>query len=511
MGMAMVGLIIVQTYWIRYAISIKEKQFSQLVNTALSEAVQEFHRQQAMRFISQEFDPVNLDSNITFRKNGYYFDTTINLSFDGDTNLNVRQRMFFYHHSSGPDGGSNLTIINDDTLLNLDKATAGNQQVGVNNSRDKESYTRYLRQMMEERRKFVDDIVSQMFDFDFDINQQINLDELSTAITQVFHSKGISPAFEFAISNQNNRIALKSRGFNPDNNAVMYSVKLFPGDFFHAPTQLMVYFPGITRFIFRSLGFMTFSSMLLTIILIVSFMFTIIIIFRQKKLSEMKSDFVNNMTHELKTPISTISLASQMLHDKSIPKQAKNLDNISGIIIDESKKLGHQVEKVLQMAVFDSGKVKLKFKETDMHTLIANVINTFELQIKNKGGLIIPSLHAKNPLVNVDMVHITNVLSNLTDNALKYCETEPEIYIETDNYPDQLMVSVRDNGIGISREEQKRIFDKFYRISTGNIHNVKGFGLGLSYVKKIVDEHRGDIKIESEKGEGTVFRIYLPQ
>jgi two-component system phosphate regulon sensor histidine kinase PhoR len=216
------------------------------------------------------------------------------------------------------------------------------------------------------------------------------------------------------------------------------------------------------------------------------------------------------MTHELKTPISTISLASQMLSDTSIPDTEKNYSRISGLISEESKRLGYQVERVLQMAKFDQGELKLQFEELNMHEIIESVISNFTLQVDSKQGMLIPSLHADNDLVNADSGHITNVLSNLLDNAVKYTPDKPEIFIETRNLNKSLLIIVRDNGIGISKANQRRIFDKFYRISTGNVHNVKGFGLGLSYVKKIVEEHHGTIAVESEPGEGSVFKISLP-
>lgn len=224
----------------------------------------------------------------------------------------------------------------------------------------------------------------------------------------------------------------------------------------------------------------------------------------------MKSDFVNNMTHELKTPISTISLASQMLSDSSIPVAEKSYNRISDIISEESKKLGFQVEKVLQMAKFDQGKIKLQFKEVSIHEVIESVITNFVLQVDSKQGMLIPSLHADNDLVLADFGHISNVLSNLLDNAVKYTPEKPEIFIETRNVYKKILIVVRDNGIGISKSNQRRIFDKFYRVSTGNVHNVKGFGLGLSYVKRIVKEHHGTITVESEPGEGTVFKVNIP-
>lgn len=255
---------------------------------------------------------------------------------------------------------------------------------------------------------------------------------------------------------------------------------------------------------------MAISSFILTLFLIATFSFTFYVILRQKRLSEMKSDFVNNMTHELKTPISTISLASQMLSDKSIPVESKKIDRISDIITEESKRLGYQVERVLQMAKFDQGDLKLQFKEIFMHDIIESVISNFTLQVDSKEGLLIPSLHADNDCVTGDQVHLTNVISNLLDNAVKYTPEKPEIFIETRNQNGAILISFRDNGIGISRANLKRIFDKFYRVSTGNVHNVKGFGLGLSYVKKIIQEHHGEIFVDSELSKGSTFTISLP-
>jgi signal transduction histidine kinase len=216
------------------------------------------------------------------------------------------------------------------------------------------------------------------------------------------------------------------------------------------------------------------------------------------------------MTHELKTPISTISLASQMINDSSIPAESKNMKNISRIIEDESKRLGYQVEKVLQMAIFDRGKLKLKLKQADMNDLVLSVINNFTIQVDKLGGSIAGELNAANSLVNIDTVHFTNVISNLVDNAVKYSPETPDILIATENRNGRLLIRVRDKGIGFKKEDQKRIFEKFYRVPTGNVHNVKGFGLGLSYVKKIVEEHDGTISLKSELNKGSEFEISLP-
>jgi two-component system phosphate regulon sensor histidine kinase PhoR len=216
------------------------------------------------------------------------------------------------------------------------------------------------------------------------------------------------------------------------------------------------------------------------------------------------------MTHELKTPISTISLASQMLNDKTIPNERKNLDYLGGIISEESKRLGLQVEKVLQMAIFDKTKLKLKLKEVDIHNVVGKVTCSFAIQLQNVGGVLHQNLESSSPICIADEVHVTNVVNNLLDNALKYRNGNPEITISTKNATAGIVVAVKDNGIGITRENQKRIFDQFYRVPTGNIHNVKGFGLGLSYVKKIIETHGGKIWVESNIGQGSQFNVFLP-
>jgi signal transduction histidine kinase len=260
----------------------------------------------------------------------------------------------------------------------------------------------------------------------------------------------------------------------------------------------------------KSLGFMGASSVLLTLVILFTFGYTIFVVLRQKQVSEIRNDFVNNMTHELKTPISTISLASQMLHDQTIPNEMKNIDHLSKVILDESKRLSYQVEKVLQAAIFEKGNMGLKIRRMDVHELMNNVVRNFIIQVKNKNGQIIKNFDAEYSIVNVDEVHFANVLLNLLDNAIKYSKGEPYISVSTENKKNNIIIIVEDKGIGISKENQKRIFEKFYRVPTGNVHNVKGFGLGLSYVKKVVEEHGGKISIESEPNVGTTFEIIIP-
>ena len=243
----------------------------------------------------------------------------------------------------------------------------------------------------------------------------------------------------------------------------------------------------------------------------VIFILTLWILSRQKRLSEMRTDFMHNMTHELKTSVSSISLASQMLNDEAIGKSPAMLKHVSGIISDETKRLSQQIEKVLQMSLLENENSALKLKEVDINELCLNVASNFALKVEAKGGTIETELEADDPFVWVDEVHFTNIIYNLMDNALKYSTEELRLVVRTWNRQDQLFVSVQDNGIGISHDNLKHIFEKFYRVPTGSLHNVKGFGLGLAYVKKVVDDHKGQIKVESEIGKGTKFTISIPQ
>ncbi len=333
-------------------------------------------------------------------------------------------------------------------------------------------------------------------------------------LRQELDTLGLKVPFEFALVAPGGKYVYRSTSYAPtaDDSDNMFIQRLFHNDPANAHYALKVYFPTKRDYIYSSISFLV-PSMAFTLILLVVFVFTIVVAFRQKKLTEMKNDFINNMTHEFKTPISSISLAAQMLNDASVRKSPAMLQQISTVINDETKRLRFQVEKVLQMSMFERQKATLKLQEVDANLALYNIVNTFKLKVEKYGGKISSHLDAMDAIVNVDEMHFTNVVFNLLDNAVKYRREEEPLQLTVssrDLGEDRLQIIIADNGIGIRKDDLKKIFEKFYRVSTGNRHDVKGFGLGLAYVKKMITELNGTISVESEPGVGTRFIIVLP-
>jgi two-component system, OmpR family, phosphate regulon sensor histidine kinase PhoR len=276
------------------------------------------------------------------------------------------------------------------------------------------------------------------------------------------------------------------------------------------PGYLNLLFPAKTQFLWSSVIPILLSSILFTGLILFCFSYTIWIIFRQKKVSEMKTDFINNMTHEFKTPIATISLASDSILSPTIIENKEKVSRFINIIKQENKRMLNQVEKVLQMAQIDKEEVTINVSTVDIHDLIESAIINSDLKILAKGGKITTELGATDPLVQGDGTHLSSIINNLLDNAEKYSPENPLIHVSTQNVKDGVEFSIQDNGIGMTKESVKLIFEKFYRVHTGNLHDIKGFGLGLSYVKAMVDAHRGKVAVKSELGKGSTFSIFIP-
>ena len=354
------------------------------------------------------------------------------------------------------------------------------------------------------------------------IEERIDFKKLDSYIQTELANNNLVLPFRYAIKGYNpDSIFWKSPGFGtaaPENN---FSQVLFPKDPSRAKSYLLlVTFPTERNTIFDSVRFVI-PSIAFTFFLLVAFSVTLWIMMKQKRLSEMKKDFISNMTHELKTPVASISIAAQMLGDESMIdmmqkggplKESASFNKITRTISDETKRLHFLIDKVLQMSLMDDGRMMMKIKELDVNDLLLNIVQIFDIQVEKCGGVLELEPEATEATVYVDEMHFTNVLFNLMENAVKYRRPDVplKLCVRTENVGEQILISISDNGTGIKKENLKKIFDRFYRVSTGNVHNVKGFGLGLAYVKKIIDELNGTIKAESEFNVGTKFIISLP-
>jgi len=356
--------------------------------------------------------------------------------------------------------------------------------------------------------------------------ENINIAILDKYLRMELESKDIDLDYEYGIySNKDKAYIIENGNYaaiigdttKSSNVAAMnplykaeYKISLFADDMMD-PGHLNLYFPGKKRFLWSNVIGILLSSVVFTGLILFCFSYTVYVIFHQKKVSEMKTDFINNMTHEFKTPIATISLASDSILSPTIIENKDKVIRFINIIKQENKRMLSQVEKVLQMAQIEKENVELKFNPINLHDLIVDAVVNAELKVLTKGGTIVTNLNAQKPVIEGDVTHISSIINNLLDNAEKYTPEKPEIVISTKDVKGGVEFSVTDNGIGMSKDALKNIFEKFYRVHTGNLHDVKGFGLGLSYVKAMVDAHHGKIQVKSEPGKGSTFTILLPE
>jgi two-component system phosphate regulon sensor histidine kinase PhoR len=337
----------------------------------------------------------------------------------------------------------------------------------------------------------------------------LSKDEVNSIIDQSIKRSGIKQPYEYVIVDIFQNPMYMSSGFRNEYLSAAIKTQLTTDNSYFKET-LFLYFKEDSNYLIKKLGSVIIASILFTTIIISAFALTVRTMFSQKKLSEVKSDFINNMTHELKTPLATISLAIDALTNEKVIHDPDKIKYYSGMIKDENKRMNKQVEKILQAARIERQEIKLNLQELNAHDIIRKVADNLSLQIQERSGTLTLDLHAGRQTINADEVHFSNIIFNLIDNAIKYSKDAPRIEIETLILGGLFAIKVKDHGIGMNKETQARVFEKFYRAHTGNIHNVKGFGLGLSYVKGMVDAHGGKIKVESTPGKGSIFTVSFP-
>jgi len=501
MGLSFVGLLFLQLSYIEEMAKMKKEQFDESVNRSLYQASRNLEMNETLRYLEKDIketerkaykqDSVMVDGLDGTIKHSHQFAVAAD---DGTVYSSFELKTFAIKPANVP----KAMILRTDKN-SISEASKSLQEIVRN---------RYVYQ-----KALLDEVVYNILytASDKPLKERINFKLLDQDIRAELMNNGVNIPYHFRVETADGREVYRCPDYTDEGEEYTYKQTLFRNDPSSKMGVVKIHFPNMSAYIFSSVRFMI-PAMVFTIVLLITFIFTIVVIFRQKRYTEIKNDFINNMTHELKTPISSISLAAQMLSDDSVTKSPTMLNHLGGVINDESKRLRFLVERVLQMSMFDKQTASFKKKELDLNELLESVSTSFSLRVEHTGGKIYLEVEAVDSAIFVDEVHFQNAITNLMDNAVKYRKPdEPlDIYIKTWNDKDHLCFSIRDTGLGIKKENVKKIFDKFYRVHTGNVHDVKGFGLGLAYVKKIITLHDGEIRCESELGKGTTFIVSLP-
>ena len=502
MGLSFLSLLYLQVSYIEEMVKMRKEQFEENVGRSLAQAVHNLELVETKKYLEKDVVATERAARLSRQLQ------VPSIGTDSSRNIVAHQQFMM----TSPDG-STFSSFEWKAIINRPSSVP---KVIISTGKNIPQTSRNLQEILKERyvyqRALLDEVIYNILytASDKPLKERVNFKQLDYYLNSELKNNGVDIPYHFTVTDRDGKEVYRCSDYEYDNEKI-YSRLLFEKD---PPAKMgfvNVFFPTMDNYIFSSVRFMI-PSLIFTLVLLVTFIFTIYTIFRQKKLTEIKNDFINNMTHEFKTPISTISLAAQMLNDPAVGKSPQMFKHISGVINDETKRLRFQVEKVLQMSMFERQKATLKMKEVDANELVYNVTNTFRLKVENCNGTLDVALDADDPFVFVDEMHFTNVIFNLLDNALKYKKPDVNIKLKvrTWNEGGKLHISIEDNGIGIKKENLKKIFDKFYRVHTGNLHDVKGFGLGLAYVKKIITDHKGTIRAESELNVGTKFIIVLP-
>ena len=501
MGLSFVSLLYLQVSYIEEMVKMRNEQFDESVKRSLYQVSKNLEYDETLQYLehdvadservalSSQMDaqPVNINNKRVVNKFDKKNASNVNYDFELEVNRN--------------------------TSSELPKSVLSGNQKSSSFSQTFKELQDAIKNRYQHQRILLDEVVLNILQTasNKSLEKRVNFKNLDGYLKSEFVNNGIDIPYHFVVTDKDGRILYKCPDYDEEGSENAYSQILFPNDPPNRMSFVKVHFPTKKDYIFDSVSFML-PSLIFTIVLLIVSVFTIYTVFRQNTLTEIKNDFINNMTHEFKTPISTISLAAQMLKDPAVAKSPAMFQHISGVINDETKRLRFQVEKVLQMSMFERKVATLKMKELNANELINGVINTFTLKVEKYHGKIASDLQAEDDAVFVDEMHFTNVIFNIMDNAVKYkkADSDLELKVKTWNEPGKLCISISDNGIGIKKENIKKVFDKFYRVHTGNLHDVKGFGLGLAYVKKIIEAQKGTIRLESELGAGSNFIIVLP-
>ena len=516
MLVSLTGIIWVQIIWINNAVRVRNDLFNRSVFNSLQSTARRIESSRQLAFYEQLMVADSLLQSQADEMQTIPFAGSAagNNWMQGTPGLRGKGESFSFRLT---DDGENIQVLGDYQQYFIGDSAEreipeysieamGEKPLNI----DQDRFRLWLLQKSSDLRQMGDRMISELYEWE--LNSRTERNEILTVLYAELTNSGINTPFEFAIIENNRIIDGVYESVSPsDLISSNYTVNLFNDRLIRRNTRISVVFPERKNYILSSMSFLLGGSMLFSLIILITFALSIFFIIRQKRISEMKSDFINNMTHEFKTPIATISLAADTISNPKIINDENRVKHFISMIKKENTRMNKQVENILQISSLDRSEMELSFLEIDMHSVIKRSIDTIEIQVEERNGNIFFYPEADDPIVYGDREHLTNLIHNLLDNANKYSVSEPEITLSTCNKNGFFVLSVADKGIGMTRSVQSKIFERFYRQSSGNIHNIKGFGLGLSYVKAIVDAHNGDIKVFSESGKGTTFEVFLPQ
>ena len=512
MSFSLIGLILIKFYWVNLLLQKNNEQFKQHVQQVIGNVSQKINDREAYSFMKQynemkdslgklpkqsdirKFYLISKNNNtnetIIYSNSIISQDYDINATFfdkkaDSTPIKNyISERKTEVYNSNGIDktgiglrNTPDLTVENKGTLEILDKA-----QLEIT----------------------FKDIMAQK-----SLSDRLSKDDLERLLFNELNKQEVKTPFEYGVYNNGLATKLKSDNFKYDKSKT-FGIPIFQDIDGNSRYQLLVSFPKKNQYVLSSIFSVVALSILLTLIIILTYASALRQLITQRQISEIKTDFINNMTHELKTPIATINLALDAIKNPKVIDDREKVQRYLQMIKDENKRMHAQVENVLRISKLEKKELDINKEPHDIHEIIEDAVEHISLIIEDRGGEIITDLEATRTTILLNDSHFTNVIVNILDNAIKYSVERPIINIHTENLRDFVLIKIKDNGIGMSKASQKRVFEKFFREHTGDVHNVKGHGLGLSYVKQIIDDHNGYITVESEKGKGSTFTIKMP-
>lgn len=496
MTLSLMGITGIQAYWLNNAYQLEEEKFDSKVADALNGVSQRLENLETIKLL---YDKVQLEPFFSAKAHPL-------LGLEGERDSALR--------FGEAEGAYQVAYRLESDSINIYENQMQSLPGLYYYSRDT-SYRLALeeRQKLAGRFKNVDEVFNQFLLHSLEKNDQglrsrMSQKNIDSILDFELRSAGIALPYQYIVE-ENNKVVYASTSWD-SSMTTTHQAALFPNDIFERST-LMVTFPGKTNYLLRSMWLTLLFSILFTCAIIYTFFRTVNFSLQQKRISEVKTDFINNMTHEFKTPIATINLAIDALRNPKVLGDSERVKHYSDVIRQENNRMNMQVESVLRMALMDKRELELNFEQVPVGEVIDDCVSHIDLALQNKGGSLKVKQVDKDVELRIDRNHICNTVINILDNAIKYSPEAPEIRLATQSTREHLILIISDKGVGMTREEQKHIFDRFYRVGSGDIHNIKGHGLGLSYAAGIMEAHGGRIEVDSEKGKGSTFYLYFPK